>query len=204
MSIQAIFFDLGGVLYHPPNMVWAKRWQMILGLKNNPIVMDVLSSGSNSEYMKDVMIGKIPEAEVWEMVTKQWKINPGLFQRMRRGALSKKRWNKELADFVSGLRPSYKTAILSNAGSDARKMFNDVFQIERLVDQVIISAEERVAKPDERIYQIAIDRLGVRPEEAVFVDDVPENVAAAQRFGMKAIRFLNNPQAIAEVQKFLE
>jgi epoxide hydrolase-like predicted phosphatase len=204
MAIQALFFDLGDVLYHTPSMVWAKRWQMVLGLKNNPTITAVLSSGSDSDYMKDVMIGKIPEAQVWEMVTKQWKINPGLFQRMRRGALSKKRWNKELADFVIGLRPRYKTAILSNAGSDSRKTFNDVFQIEQLVDQVIISAEVGVAKPDERIYQIAIDRLGVMAEEAVFVDDIPENVAAAQRFGMKAIRFLNNPQAIAEVQKFLE
>jgi epoxide hydrolase-like predicted phosphatase len=204
MSIRAIFFDLGGVLYYPPNMVWARRWQRILGLRKNALITAVLSSGSDSEYIKDVMIGKIPEAQVWEMVTQQWKLHPLLFQRMRRGALSKKRWNKELAGFVKGLRPRYRTAILSNAGSDARKTFNDVFQIEQLVDQVIISAEEKVAKPDEGIYQIAIDRLGVQAEEAIFVDDVPENVEAAQHFGMKAVRFLNNSQAIAEVQQYLD
>ena len=45
--------------------------------------------------------------------------------------------------------------------------------------------------------------VGHQPQEAGFVDDVPTNVAAAQHFGIHAIRFLNNPQAIAEVQQFL-
>jgi epoxide hydrolase-like predicted phosphatase len=69
---------------------------------------------------------------------------------------------------------------------------------------MIISAEEGVAKPDARIYQIALSRLGVQPEDAIFVDDLVENVQGAQAVGMRSIRFESTEQTVAEVQEFLD
>ena len=203
MTIRAVIFDLGGVLYFTPSLTWARRWQAVMGLKDDPFIAAILSSPEQSEYVNDVMIGKIPESQVWEMVARRWRINPALFNRFRRGALSGRRWNKELAAFVESLRPTYKTAILSNAGTDARQTFTRHYKIDQLVDDVIISAEEKIAKPDARIYRIAVDRLGVQPEEAVFVDDLLPNVDAARQFGMQAVQFLNTTQAITEVQGYL-
>jgi putative hydrolase of the HAD superfamily len=204
MPIRAVIFDFGGVLYFTPSLTWARRWQAMMGLKDDPFIAAILSSPEKSEYVNDVMVGKIPESQVWEMVAQRWKINPALFQHFRRGALSSRRWNKELARFVESLRPRYKTAILSNAGSDARLTFTEVYKIDRLVDDVIISAEEKIAKPDERIYRIAVDRLGVQPEETIFVDDLLPNVEAARQFGMQAVHFMNTAQAIAAVQEYLD
>ena len=82
-------------------------------------------------------------------------------------------------------------------------IFTDQFGFDRLVDTMIISAEERVAKPDERIYRIALERLQVDPEEAVFLDDLAVNVAAANQLGMKAVHFRETRQALAEVQSLL-
>jgi epoxide hydrolase-like predicted phosphatase len=203
MAIRAVIFDFGGVLYFTPSLAWARRWQAVMGLKEDPFIAAILSSPEESEYVNNVMTGKIPESQVWEMVARRWRINPAIFNRFRRGALSGRRWNKQLARFVESLRPRYKTAILSNAGSDARRTFSEVYKIDRLVDDVIISAEEKVAKPDERIYRITVDRLGVRPEEAVFVDDLLPNVEAARQFGMQGVHFLNTAQAIAAVQGYL-
>ena len=124
---------------------------------------------------------------MWEEVARRWKISPALVNRFRRAALSGKRWNRDLAKFVQGLRSQYKTAILSNAGSDAREIFTRAYKINDLVDDIIISAEEKVAKPDEHIYQIAVDRLGVEPHEAIFVDDLTQNVEAARHFGMQGV-----------------
>ena len=204
MAIRAVIFDFGGVLYFTPSLTWARRWQAIMGLKDDPYISAILTSPDQSDYVNDVMTGKIPESEVWDMVARRWKINPGLFSRFRKGALSSRRWNKDLARFVESLRPRYRTAILSNAGSDARQTFSEIYKIDRLVDDVIISAEEKIAKPDRRIYQIAVDRLGVQPEEAVFIDDLLPNVEAARQFGMQAVQFINTAQAIAEVQVFLD
>ena len=82
-------------------------------------------------------------------------------------------------------------------------MFTSIFGFDHLVDEIIISAEEGIAKPDERIYQIALDKMGVEPEEAVFLDDLSANVEAARQLGMKAVQFLDTSQALSEIRALL-
>lgn len=53
----------------------------------------------------------------------------------------------------------------------------------------VVSAFDHCRKPDEKIYRILLDRYSLKPEESVFIDDVPENVAAAVSAGMKAVLF---------------
>ncbi len=54
---------------------------------------------------------------------------------------------------------------------------------------IVVSGEERLTKPDAAIYRLALDRFGLRPGEAVFIDDNAENVAAAAALGIEAILF---------------
>ena len=58
-------------------------------------------------------------------------------------------------------------------------------------------------KPDARIYHLALDRLAVRPDEAVFIDDFPRNVAGSQALGIPTILFQNRQQAWQELQAWL-
>ena len=109
--------------------------------------------------------------------------------------------NIDLARFVGDLRPRYKTATICNGGS--REAINQKFKLDELVDLMVFDGEEGVAKPDARIYELALLRLGVRPGEAVFVDDKEQNVEAAQRLGMHGVLFKNTAQAVAEVQALL-
>jgi HAD superfamily hydrolase (TIGR01509 family) len=73
-----------------------------------------------------------------------------------------------------------------------------------VVDELIISAEEGVAKPDARIYHIALSRLGVSAAQTVFVDDLAENVRAARALGIRSIQFESTAQVIARVQEYLD
>jgi HAD superfamily hydrolase (TIGR01549 family) len=110
--------------------------------------------------------------------------------------------NRDLARFVGDLRPRYKTATICNGGS--REAVNRKFKLGELVDLMVFDGEEGVAKPDARIYELTLLRLGVRSGEAVFVDDKEQNVEAAQRLGMHGVLFKNTAQAIAEVQALLD
>lgn len=56
-------------------------------------------------------------------------------------------------------------------------------------DGIVVSGEERVIKPDPRIYQVLFDRYDVDPSDAVFVDDSTANVDAAAELGMTALHF---------------
>jgi epoxide hydrolase-like predicted phosphatase len=204
LGIQAVIFDFGGVLYHLPDHTWIRRWKGVLNLKDESALMTIISVPHESRLLMDVLVGKLPEVEMWDQFARDFRIGPELMQRIRKGFMSKRRLNKQLVHFLGGLREKYKTAILSNAGSDARKMFTDVYKFQHIVDEMIISAEERVAKPDLRIYEITVDRLDIQPHEALFVDDFQENVEAALNYGMQAILFKNNDQVIDDINCLLQ
>jgi putative hydrolase of the HAD superfamily len=203
MAIQAIISDFGGVLYHQPDTRWLQRWLHLLGMDKDPWIMSVVAAPEQSPYLIDVMTGRIPESEVWEMVSSRWGVSARLIDQIRRKLTSRRRLNKKMANFFTALRPRYRTGILSNAGSEARHTFSQAFAIETLADDLVISAEVGLAKPDRRIYELAVGRLGVRPEDTVFVDDLAANVAAAVEFGMHAVHFIHTDQAIAEIMLLL-
>ena len=78
--------------------------------------------------------------------------------------------DRTLVEYIRSLRGKYKTGLISNAWSDlrdfvVREKFDDAF------DQMIISAEVGAVKPEPKIFQLALQQFGVKPREAVFVDD---------------------------------
>jgi epoxide hydrolase-like predicted phosphatase len=192
------------VLYILPDARWLRRWQTILGLKNDPLVSQMFSSGMESDLARRIFTGEIREEEVWQRASKIWHVHPRMIRWLQRRSFSKDRYNRPMADFICSLRPAYRTAILTNAGDQGRRVFNDAYHLEELVDTVIVSAEEGMAKPDDRIYRLALTRLGVAPEEAVFIDDLLVNVEAARRLGLKAVQFQTNTQTIGEIKSILE
>ena len=203
MTIRAVLFDFGGVLYKTPDRQWMKKWQRFLGLGKDEVISSIIVSQDESPYVQAVMEGRIPESEIWERMGRRWRLSPILVRWLKRSTMSRHRLNREVASFLAGLRPKYRTGILSNAGSDARSMFTSIFGFDRLVDEMIISAEEGIAKPDERIYQIALDKLGVKAAETVFLDDLAVNVKAARQMGMKAVQFQGTSQALTEIRALL-
>jgi len=63
----------------------------------------------------------------------------------------------------------------------------------------VTSAEEGVMKPDPRIFEVALARTGAQPAEAIFVDDMEENVVAARALGIHAIHFTDTESTIAQL-----
>lgn len=159
----------------------------------------MLAAPNESKLLLDVLLGNLKEQDMWDQFAKDLHINPELMSKIRRSLVSKRRLNRQLANFLGNLRNQYKTAILSNAGSEARRLFVDFFQFHLITDEMVISAEEGVVKPDQRIYEITVDRLSVQPQEVIFVDDFLENIEAARHFGMTAIHYKTNEQVIKEV-----
>lgn len=70
-------------------------------------------------------------------------------------------------------------------------------------DVVVESAVEGVRKPDSRIYELACERLGVRPDESVFLDDLGVNLKAARALGMTTIKVADPAAALAELADVL-
>jgi len=110
----------------------------------------------------------------------------------------------ELVDTIRSLRGHYKTGLLSNAFSDLRQVVTARLNLSDAFDEMVISAEIHLMKPDARIYQYALQRLGVAAQEAVFIDDMLRNVEGACSQGMNAIHFRQRSQALAELERLLK
>ncbi len=83
----------------------------------------------------------------------------------------------------------FKTAILSNMGEELVRYMRQEFGWLGRFDHHTWSCELRIAKPDPAIYTYTCEKLGVAPEDALFLDDKPENIAAAHSVGLSAILF---------------
>jgi epoxide hydrolase-like predicted phosphatase len=199
MPIKAVIFDLGGVLVHTVDRRAQRRWEVCLGVAEGDLPRLVVETASSMEAVK----GKISEEAAWRIVGKNLGLNSGQLEQFRQDYFAGDRIDPCLTRFLCNLRPSYKTAILTNAWLGARELFDPKYKLSRLVSTVIYSAEERMAKPDLRIYRLCAERLAVRCSEAVFIDDKEENVRAARRAGMHGLNFESGSQIIAELRLLL-
>jgi epoxide hydrolase-like predicted phosphatase len=200
MSIRAVIFDFGGVLVRTADTAGRRRWEERLGLANGELDRMVFAS----ELSDRSMVGLATQRDIWQYIGARYGLDEETLHQLRRDFWAGDQLDEVLVRFVGELRPQYKTAILSNAWPGAREMFNERFGLGRVADLFVISSEEGVAKPDPRIYHIVLERLGVSPHEAVFVDDFAENVEGAQAVGMTGILFQNTDQVMAEVRRYLD
>jgi putative hydrolase of the HAD superfamily len=72
-----------------------------------------------------------------------------------------------------------------------------------MTDDIIYSHEVGLGKPDPEVYELTAERLGVAPDEIVFLDDVPANVAAARAAGWHAVLHEETARSIAELERII-
>ncbi|MEU4693904.1 HAD family phosphatase [Actinoplanes sp. NPDC023714] len=199
MGVRAVVFDVGGVLALVEPMDFDARWERDLGLEAGTIgalLADVWEAGA---------VGAVTEDEVHAAVGERLGLAPArvdaVMADMWRQYLG--RANTELIAFVRGLRPAYRTGILSNSFVGAREREQERYGFGDLVDEVIYSHEAGMNKPDPRLWELACRRMAVAPAEMVFVDNAPHLVASARAFGMHAVLFEDSAQVIREVGALL-
>jgi epoxide hydrolase-like predicted phosphatase len=199
MTIKAVYFDLGGVIvrteFQAPREHMAER----LGLTYEELVKIVFESRSS----QDASIGRITEDEHWKNVARA--LHRPLKDRdaLRTEFFAGDIVDRELIAFIRSLRPKYRTGLISNAWDGLppyleREKFADVF------DDLTISAKVGVMKPDPAIFQHALAKLGVKPREAVFVDDFAENITGCEAIGMHGMLFKSTEQVLKGLKKVLK
>ncbi len=201
MTIRAVFFDFGGVIvrteHQAPRQQLAEQFRM----DYEDIEKLVFGGGANGSAAR-ASVGEITEEQHWLNVMKALKLPASEVQRVRDEFFGGDVIDRSLLEFLRSLKPKYKVGLISNAWDGLRayiekEKFADVF------DEMIISAEVGVAKPAEKIYRIALEKLQVKPKEAVFVDDFIENIEACEKIGIKGIRFTDADSALKQLKKLL-
>ena len=99
------------------------------------------------------------------------------------------RIDQRLVAFVKELRSEYKLCLLTNATSPFFRKIAARYGIEQLFETIVVSSEIGLAKPEQAIYRLALERLSVAPQQTLMIDDNPMNVEAAIGVGMNALLY---------------
>jgi glucose-1-phosphatase len=198
-KIKAIIFDMGGVLLRSedfgPRETLAKEY----GLTQQQLEDLVFFS----ESALIATTGKIDEREHWKRICDSLHVPEEKREDFENRFWQGDELDTSLVDFLRSLRPQYKTALLSNAWSGTRDFLTYKHKIIEVFDISMFSYEVGLAKPDPAIYALILKRIGVKADEAIFVDDNKSNIEAANSLGIHGILFHSSAQTLKEIRELL-
>ncbi len=187
---EAVVFDFGGVM---TTLTMPERVQAFIREKG--IDWQIVENGY-AKYRKLMDGGFISLREMYSLI---WADNDISFSEANYETLLRvdaESWLKDYRNFetLEWMRElkerGFKLGILTNMPPDFAPLFRrDYADFVSLADAVVISGEEHMFKPQQRIYRLMTKRLGVTPNDITFVDDVESNCEGARKAGWKAICF---------------
>jgi epoxide hydrolase-like predicted phosphatase len=182
--IKAVMFDAGGVL-HPSGRHQQEDIQQELGLTDEQIKQFY------ERYLPLLLTGEASEEDIWMRAKNELGIRPvdtdeKLLTRSFEATLQK---TEEMYKIVELLKSEGIMVLLL---TNVSEVFAEILERHghyAPFDMRVLSYEVGLAKPDPKIFQLALQKLGVSPHEAVFVDDSAANVFAAKELGIHGIVF---------------
>ncbi len=112
--------------------------------------------------------------------------------------------NHEMIEYMRGLRKrGYTLAICTNNVREWEHRWRAMLPVDEIFDVVVDSAFVGARKPEPRIYELTLERLGVEAGAAVMIDDIEINCDGARDLGMRAVWFRSAQQAIEDTEAAL-
>jgi putative hydrolase of the HAD superfamily len=194
-KIDSVIFDWGGVLVDDPRPGLMQYCAKAFGIS----VEDYIKV--HDRFLDDFQKGLVSEEEFWSRVCSQLKkpkpTQHSLWSEAFRSAYSPRQ--KVLALACKLHANVYKVALLSNTEVPAMQFFYeqgyDVFDVR------VFSCMEGMVKPDRKIYEVAVEKLGSTAEQTVFIDDKPDFIKGAEQVGLNTILFKSLDQVNDQLVK---
>lgn len=186
--IKNIIFDFGGVLVD-----WNPHYLFDSYFNDTEKCNWFIENVCNTEWNAQMDKGKPFEIAVNERIAQFPEYEDAI-------RLYHKEWMKTMGEEIPGMFELIKDLKengypiiygLTNWSNETFPMVQKQYKIFSLIDNIVCSGDEKLLKPDPKIYQILLDRYNLKAEESVFIDDNVNNVKGAIDMGMKSIRFVN-------------
>lgn len=201
-TISTIIFDWGGVLIDTPTEGIKRHCSDVLGVDGERFIK------AYRQVEFDFYIDGISETRLWEKICELAEVD----MPQRCSQTDNSLWfeafstvynpRKEMFEIVNKLKDAgYRLGLLSNTEMPSLKFFES--PIYDNFDFSVFSCTEATAKPDAKIYQIATKKAAQRAENCLFIDDKPENTAAAEKIGMRSLHFKSVEDFKNKLKKFL-
>ena len=194
--IKAVLFDMGNVLLHYDATKACKRFAKASGTSFLKLWLHFFTSQVEKAYTR----GEISSREFYKHSLKACKIHIPYED-------FKKHWNEifwvneGMEKILTRLKKRYPLYVISNTNDLHYEYICKEFPILRHFKELFPSHKVGARKPDAKIYEKVLKKIKHKPEETVFVDDVPKFVRGAKKVGMQAVRFRSNERLVRDLKK---
>ncbi len=193
MALQAVIFDYGMVLST------AQEPAPLAALKQITRLDGAAFDEHYWRHRHRYDLGELNGVDYWQAISEDaaLSLSPAEIERLiENDVLMWSTLNETMIRWVAAVQDAgFRTAILSNMGEELVRYMRQEFGWLGRFDHHTWSSELRIAKPDPAIYRYTCEKMGVAPADALFLDDKPENILAAESVGLQAIQF-STPEAL--------
>jgi len=198
MTIKNIVFDLGGVLVD-----WNPRYLYKKIFETEQEVDWFLSNICTSQWNAHQDAGRTLEEATRFLVDRHPEYTSEI-------TAYYERWTEMLNGHIEGTvqilqklknLDSHRLLALTNWSGETFPTALDMFDFLHWFEGIVVSGDEKLIKPDSRIYQLLFDRYRIKPEESVFIDDSLQNITTAKELGMAGIHFQDPPQLVGHLKE---
>lgn len=197
-KIKGIYFDLGGVLVDNPWPGMMAYYIKQINVKEEEFLLAV------DKAIIDWQKGKISENFFWEKICNELKVATPTTQSLWingvKSSFKEKNGMFKLLDILK--KRGYKIGLLSNTEKPVVEFLINEKKY-KYFDKTVFSCEVGMIKPDREIYDHALQLLGLKPEETIFIDDKEENIEGAKKVGMIGILFKTEQQLVDQLNHYL-
>lgn len=186
--IKALFFDSGDVLvtegFHPGIIEYEKKYSLAEG--------SLYESAHDRAYWKDFTLGKISEEEYLKAVANDYQQSQVDTVALRQAIENNFVSNIELLDFLKSIKHKFILGVISNHPKEWFARCTQRFGWDNVFSIYAVSGNLEIRKPDKRIFEYAVNKAGVNPDECVYIDNRPDRVDGAVEIGIKVIIYTSN------------
>jgi putative hydrolase of the HAD superfamily len=206
--VRAVISDFGGVLTSPLLESFAGLMQASgISLESVGKAMATIADRDGSNPLFELETGRMTEAAFMGAISEQLSADRG--SEVSLDGFGERYFehlepNQPMIDYMRELRGrGHKMAICTNNIREWEAHWRAMLPVDEIFDVVVDSAFVGSRKPEPRIYEITLERLGAAPQDAVFIDDVELNCEGARQLGITAVRFRSTEQAIEQIEAAL-
>jgi putative hydrolase of the HAD superfamily len=207
-AIEAVVCDFGGVLTTPLFEAFAKiQEEFGISAEDLGAAMSLLTERDGENPLFPLERGEVSEDDflrrlggaLQEVLGREAHVH-----RFRMALFEGLDPNPPMIELMRELRGrGLRMAMLTNNVREWEPLWRAMLPVDEIFEQVVDSGFVGHRKPERRIYEITVERLGVPFERCLFVDDLEPNIRAAEELGMRAVHFRDNEQAIPAIRAAL-
>jgi putative hydrolase of the HAD superfamily len=204
-EVRAVISDFGGVLTTPlMDAFMALQDEIGIPPETFGAALRALTEESGANPLYEMERGEISEARFLE------RLGDGLrplldhephLHRFRELFIGSLQPNPEMIELMRELKErGLRMAMLTNNVREWESVWRPMLAVDEIFETVVDSAFVGVRKPEPRIYELTLERLGLAAEACLFVDDLAPNIEGARQLGLQTVHFRDTAQASAEIR----